>query len=64
MEEEKNVQNNAELNDVQMEEAAGGWDSRKSLKTIRCRKCGKSYTFAAGASAGTFTCACGCELRG
>ncbi|MGN1368377.1 MAG: hypothetical protein ACI4WX_05890 [Aristaeellaceae bacterium] len=60
--EEKNVQNNAELNEEQLEQTAGG--AQNKLKCILCRKCGKSHLFAAGATIGSFTCECGAELHG
>lgn len=60
--EEKNVQNNAELNEEQLEQTAGG--AQNKLKCILCRKCGKSHLFAAGAVTGTFICSCGAELHG
>ena len=62
--EEKNVQNNAELNEEQMEQTAGGGVPYRTLKNILCRKCGKSHLFAAGATIGSFTCECGAELHG
>ena len=60
--EEKNVQSNAELNEEQLEQTAGG--SRNKLQIIRCVRCGKTKLFPAGAAIGTFTCECGAELHG
>ena len=60
--EEKNVQSNAELNEEQLEQTAGG--GMNKLQCFLCRKCGKSHLFPAGAKIGTFTCECGAELHG
>lgn len=54
MEENKNLENNVEQTDEQLEEAAGG---QGQLITVKCTKCGKVHR--TGYTGVVFNCDCG-----
>ena len=60
MEENKNVQNNAELTDEQLEQTAGGSpDPRREVRLLKCQSCGKFYSFPINDVPESYTCTCG-----